>query len=323
MKISFVIPAYNEENFIGSCLESVIKEAGSCPYSVEIIVVNNGSTDRTRETAMSYPQVKVIDEPEKGIVRARQTGFLNSQGELIANIDADAILPKGWLEKVMKEFKKNENLICLSGPHIYYDLPKTARFLTKVFYGFGFLFYLLNKHILKVGSLVQGGNFIVRRSALEKIDGFDTKIYFHGEDTDIARRLHKLGDVKFTFSLPIYISGRRLAKEGVVVSAYRYAINYMWTIFLKRPFSNEISNDIRIKPAFKKTGNKLRWTAFLAIASMIFFFLSLFYYPISKSIASSPTFYKVKSQANEISAKVSQVSKEIKLKISSEFQSLR
>jgi GT2 family glycosyltransferase len=79
--------------------------------------------------------------------------------------------------------------------------------------------------------MVQGGNFIVRKSALDKIGGFNTGIKFYGEDTDIARRMHSLGDVKFTFALPIWSSGRRLRKDGVIRTAWRYTINYISVIF--------------------------------------------------------------------------------------------
>ena len=61
---------------------------------------------------------------------------------------------------------------------------------------------------------MQGGNFVVRRDALQKIGGYDTNISFYGEDTDVARRLSKVGHVKFTFDLPALSSGRRLAKEA-------------------------------------------------------------------------------------------------------------
>ncbi len=263
MKISFVIPAYNEERYVGNCLESVLKEiknfrsadpSHQANFEFEIIVVSNASTDKTKEVAKNYPGVIVVDEPKKGLTKARQAGLSRSTGELIANIDADTILPKRWLRKVVEEFSKNPDLICLSGPHDYYDLSPLSRFLTKIFYGFGFMIYFVNKYILKIGSLVQGGNFIVKRSALEKIGGFDTSIDFYGEDTDIARRLYPIGDVKFTFSLPIYISGRRLLGEGALKTGFKYAINYFWVSYFKKPFHGT-STDFRPNPLKRPPAN--------------------------------------------------------------------
>ena len=72
--------------------------------AVEIIVVNNASSDRTREVALGYPGVRVVDEPQKGLTFARQAGFAASTGELIANVDSDSRLTPGWVQTVLKEF---------------------------------------------------------------------------------------------------------------------------------------------------------------------------------------------------------------------------
>ncbi|MDP2638747.1 MAG: glycosyltransferase family 2 protein [Candidatus Azambacteria bacterium] len=246
MKLSFVVPAYNEENLIGECLESILKQTANQPNDIEIIVVNNASTDNTKKVALSFPEVIVVDEPKKGLVNARHAGFMASHGDLIANIDADTMLTPGWVNKVFEEFSKNQNLVALSGPYIYYDLSKTQNFFIKIYYFMGYLSYVINHFIFHAGAMLQGGNFIVKRTALEKIGGFDTSIVFYGEDTDIAKRIQKVGRVKFTFKLPMYTSGRRLKKEGVLTMAFRYSINYIWVTIFKRPFTKNYL-DIRLK----------------------------------------------------------------------------
>ncbi len=238
MKISFVIPAYNEEAYLGKCLDSITKESRGKEQDVEIIVVNNASTDGTRAVAKRYPNVTIVDEKKKGIVFARRAGFAVSHGELIANVDADTMLTPGWIDTALAEFKKNPRLVTLSGPFLYYDLSQKEQRLVKIFYKITYLIYLMNRFVFRVGSVVQGGNFIVRRSALQEIGGYDTSIVFYGEDTDIARRMSKAGDVKFTFALPIYSSGRRLAKEGMFTMGRRYALNYFWMIFRGKPLDN-------------------------------------------------------------------------------------
>ena len=245
MKLTFTIPAYNEEACLSKCLDSIFREMDGITADVEIIVVNNASTDRTKEIALSYPGIKVIDEPRKGLVKARQAGYKAATGDLIANIDADNMLTHGWIRKVFGEFSGNENLIALSGPIIYYDLPRIINIQVKIFYGLGYITNIFNNYIFKKGAMLQGGNFVVKKSALEKIGGYDTDIDFYGEDTDIACRLRKAGPVKFTFKLPIYSSGRRLAAEGIFRTGLRYAANYFWVIFLKKPYS-EKSTDIRV-----------------------------------------------------------------------------
>ncbi len=246
MKLSFVIPAYNEENLIGKCLDSILKQVADRPGEIEIIVVNNASTDRTREVASSFPGVVVVDESKKGITHARHAGFLTSSGNLIAFVDADTMLTSGWIDKVLKAFADNQNLVALSGPHIFHDLSRAFNFWVRLFYGIAFISYLLNKFVFRVGSMLQGGNFVVKRSALQKIGGYNSKFDFYGEESDIARRLHPIGDVKFIFNLPIYASGRRIAAEGKLTTAWRYSINYFWAIFFKKPFTKTYI-DVRLK----------------------------------------------------------------------------
>lgn len=245
MKLSFAIPAYNEEKIIRKCLDSIFQQLEGKKYDVEVIVVNNNSTDRTKEIAESFQGVKVVDEPEKGLVFARRAGFAASIGDIIANIDADTMLTKGWIDTVFEEFEKDEKLVALSGPYIYYDLSLITRAAVKVFYFFGYLLYAFNHFIFNKGAMLQGGNFIVRRNALNAIGGFDTSIEFYGEDTDIAKRISKVGKVLWTFRLPMYTSGRRLQEEGVIMTGIRYALNFAWVSFFGTPYTKK-HTDIRV-----------------------------------------------------------------------------
>ena len=97
MKISLVIPAYNEESYIGECIDCAILASRGRVY--EIIVVNNASTDRTKEIAIRKG-VRVVDEPEKGLTKARQRGLIEATGDYIAYIDADTRMPNMWFDKI-------------------------------------------------------------------------------------------------------------------------------------------------------------------------------------------------------------------------------
>ena len=255
MRLSFVVPAYNEEAYLPACLESILNQIGPAASGLaanacEIIVVNNASTDCTREVALRYPGVTVVDEPRKGLTFARQAGFAASTGDLIANVDSDSRLTPGWVAKVLTTFAQAEAataanpetqrpLAAFSGPLVYYDLTPRQRRLVHVFYMTAWTTYAINRYILRVGSMVQGGNFVVSRASLEAIGGFNTAISFYGEDTDIARRLNDVGEVRFTFDLKMSSSARRLKSEGMLTMAARYSINYLWTTFFKRPFTNK------------------------------------------------------------------------------------
>ncbi|MDE2018737.1 MAG: glycosyltransferase family 2 protein [Patescibacteria group bacterium] len=273
MKISFVIPAHNEENYIGDCLDSILREKKDAPCDVEVIVVDNASIDSTAAVVEKYGWVRLVREPEKGIVKARRAGFAVSTGDLIANVDSDSRLTPGWIKTVCDEFSKDPKLVGLSGPFRYYDLPEKMARSIRRFYYIAFCFYLINRFILHIGSMLQGGNFVVRRDALEKIGGYDTNVEFYGEDTNIARRLYRVGRVKFTFKLPMYSSGRRLAQEGAWTMAWRYGINYFWMTFFGRPFTKS-STDIRLQnknnPYYAPT-NRAKELG-IKTAAIIFFF---------------------------------------------------
>ncbi len=244
MRLSFVVPAYNEEAYLPDCLDSILKQTRDLAEPAEIIVVNNASTDRTREVALGFRGVRVVDEPRKGLTFARQAGFAASTGELIANVDSDSRLTPNWVAKVLKAFGEEPRLAALSGPFIYYDLTPQQRVSVRIFYTVAFLVYAFNRWVLRAGGMVQGGNFVLRRSALEEIGGFDTSISFYGEDTDIARRVNRVGMVRFTFGLKMFSSARRLKKEGMMTMAWRYTLNYFWTMFGKKPYTAEYT-DIR------------------------------------------------------------------------------
>lgn len=220
MKISIVIPAYNEERYIGDCLKSVV--ANRTEDFLEIIVVNNASTDGTAGVAEKFPGVRVVAEPQKGLTKARQRGLMEAKGDLVAYLDADTRMPPGWPAIVKREFTGRPDMVCLSGPFRYYDLPAGKKMLAE-----GLWALTAMPIFWVIGFMVLGANFVAKREALQKIGGFDTSISFYGEDTNIAWRLSKVGKVMFSMKFFIIGSGRRLMDEGVIRTFWRYGVNYI------------------------------------------------------------------------------------------------
>ncbi len=124
MKLSVVIPAHNEERYIGACLTSLQASIKALPADIEcseIIVVNSNSTDATGTIARSYG-VTVIDEPRKGANQARQTGYLAvGDCDVIAFFDADVKVDVQWFLNVARYYQRNPRLVSVSGPYTYYD----------------------------------------------------------------------------------------------------------------------------------------------------------------------------------------------------------
>ena len=233
MTISFIIPAYHEEKYIGKCLESIIKQG---PADAEIIVVDNNSTDLTAELVKQFPGVILLKEEKKGTNSARQRGLSTATGELVAFIDADCLLPADWLRQVQTEFTKTE-IAGLSGVYKFYDLNSLGKKLVIAIWNyFAWLTSLL------VGYAIYGGNFIAKKKLLQQAGGFDTSITFYGDDTAMGKKLRQFGKVKFSRKFFVYSSYRRLKKEGMIISGFKYLLNYFWIAIFKKPFHRVYDN---------------------------------------------------------------------------------
>jgi glycosyltransferase involved in cell wall biosynthesis len=110
MSVSVVIPALNEESRIGACLQSIRAQEIPC----ELIVIDNGSTDRTPEIAKDYCD-KVLIRPHMTIANMRALGVEESSGEIIVSTDADCIAPPNWLEELIKPFQDSD-VVLVGGP---------------------------------------------------------------------------------------------------------------------------------------------------------------------------------------------------------------
>jgi glycosyltransferase involved in cell wall biosynthesis len=284
MNISFVIPAYNEESYIRRCLDAIIREVGGRD-GYEIIVVDNNSNDRTCEiVAHEYPSVALIHEPRRGANRAREAGFAASKGALVAFLDADTELSHGWIDRALRAFSADKDLVCLSGPFIYYDLPFAAQALVQFFYAGTYLVYLVNNFILRDTSMIQGGTEIVRRDALTKIGGHNVDLTFYGDDADLARRLSKVGKVRWSFSFAMRSSGRRLAKEGTFTMGWRYAMNYFWITLFHKPFTMT-STEVRFvdqKTMYRPENRKKEWAIALGTIVIAFVIIEGLIYAFSR-----------------------------------------
>jgi len=100
LSISVVVPVLNMANSIGPCLDALVAQSLS-PDQFEVIVVDNGSTDGTREVVQRYP-VRLLHEPAPGACHARNTGIRASTGTFVAFTDADCVSTRGWLRHLAR-----------------------------------------------------------------------------------------------------------------------------------------------------------------------------------------------------------------------------
>src|SRR5258706_349173 len=94
--ITVIVCAYNEAHLLPACLYSLRTQTRTPD---DILVINNASTDETAAVARAVPGVRVVDEPVKGLVTARETARRAAQTDIVAYLDADCRAPIMWLER--------------------------------------------------------------------------------------------------------------------------------------------------------------------------------------------------------------------------------
>lgn len=228
MKFSVIIPSFNEEKYLGKCLESVLNQEVDFEY--EIIVVDNNSTDKTAEIAQSYG-VKVIKEVRPGVGWARYTGTKEAIGEYILQLDADTILPTDYFQDVLKNFQKHKNLSCLSGQMLFYDAPWWKDVLRFIFHRL-ILWLVVLFSFGKMGAM--GNNMCFKKSVYDKSGGFNPNLKF-GEDMDLSKKLSKFGKVKLDMHLKCFASARRFKIDKQL---FEYTINTFVMAFTGVPHQN-------------------------------------------------------------------------------------
>ena len=173
--VSVVVPAYNRERMLPEALANI---RGQGYPQLEIIVVDDGSTDRTPEVARAQPDVRLFEQPNGGPAQARNRAIINARGEFIACLDSDDLWPDGMLAHLVDALRRDPQADVVRG------WPQLARLGTGDDDGFegnpleGFPYYI-------TGS-------VFRRRVFDRVGLFDPELRF-GEDTDWFARARERG----------------------------------------------------------------------------------------------------------------------------------
>ncbi len=241
--ISVIVCAYNETALLPGCLHAILAQTR---LPDEIIVVNNASTDRTGEVARAIAGVRVVDEPAKGLVVAREAGRLAARGDLLSYVDADCRPPIFWLERVEAAFLRRPAMVGLTGPYRFYDWDWIGRALIRAYdYIVAPLTHVIVHHLLGIGAIFYGGNFTASAKALAQIGGFDQTIEFHGEDTNVGRRLTAIGLVAVDRRCWLWTSARRYHAMGRG-AVFRLYVRNFWSEILRHRPADRHHQDVRI-----------------------------------------------------------------------------
>ena len=207
MKVSIVIPAFNEENYLPATLENIGAALANAGFESETIVVDNESTDNTKQIAENFG-AKVLTESDHNIGKVRNTGAKNAVGDVLIFVDADTIVPASLFQKIAVVMEDER---CFGGAVAVDFEPFKRKWM---------------KYYLRGGELWQtvfnwklGATQFCRKSVFQTIGGYDETI-FMSEDVQFYRRLTKYAKQKdgylfFVEEPRVTTSARRFDKMSV------------------------------------------------------------------------------------------------------------
>lgn len=203
LTLSIIIPVYNEENYLSACLDSIAMQTD---LPLEVIVVDNNSTDSSVNIAKSYPFVKVLHEPKQHQAYAQYRGFSAAKGNIIGRIDADTILPRDWCKKLISGFTKSPDTLAITGSGKPYDftVKKPAKFILDKYY---IIAYHLAGH-----TMMWGSNCAFRKEAWHKIQNDLKPSADIWEDYDLAFCIGKHGKIVLRDDIEVTTSFRAVHK---------------------------------------------------------------------------------------------------------------
>lgn len=227
LTLSIIIPAYNEERYLQTCLDSI---AAQTVRPDEVIVIDNNSSDATPQVAAACAFVTVVHEDRQGIVFARNAGFEVASSTLIARIDADTILPPDWVAQIKQHYVQRghgADLFAATGPSMFRN--STGRI---VWYALHRLLFFWPSRLVTGHHTLSGSNMYMTRSLWLRVrEHVCLRTDIH-EDMDLAIHVAKAGaPIVFSRAFPNYMLGRGLLHK------LRYYIPMWWRIlFIRHSF---------------------------------------------------------------------------------------
>ena len=222
-QLSVVVAAHDEEKTLPRCLASLA--ACRKPGAIEIIVVDNNSTDRTAEVAASMG-AQVVRCATPGAVHAKSAGVAAARAPIVAVLDADSTCPPDWLEKIAERFGRAPELVGLSGPAHYRNPRAWVRAVMWLWY----TWWKLLQSLFGNALYAVGTNVAFRRDAYEKAGGFDRNVLVGGDEVGLFRNLRRVGRTRYVDDLWVETDARRTEmgfwRFFLTIVMLHYVFNY-------------------------------------------------------------------------------------------------
>jgi len=220
VKLSIIIPTYNEEEYLQKLLKS-IKTQSFTDY--EIIIADAKSTDNTKKIAASYG-CKIVEGGLPGL--GRNNGAKVASGEYLLFLDSDSILTEGYLQSAMEEFTAKDLDIAITQIE-----PLSDRKADRILHDLANFFMRSVESIRPHGAGCYG--ILTKKVMHESAAGFDESLDF-GEDSDYIYRIGKMGNFKVLRNPKLLVSTRRLQKEGIKDLGLKYTKSTLYDFLGKK-----------------------------------------------------------------------------------------
>jgi glycosyltransferase involved in cell wall biosynthesis len=254
-RFSVVVPAYNEAALLPACLMSLARQ--DVAGGVEVIVVDNASTDATAAIAQAHGAT-VVRESRAGVCFARQAGTSAACGEIIVSTDADTTFDDRWLSRIDAAFRTDATVVAVAGPCQFVTAPPWGRWYCALLFG---AVHLISRAFGRV-VYVTATNIAFRRSAWS---GYDVHATQGGDELGLLRQLRTRGPVTFDRRNPTFTSARRMYRGLLynlfVTCLFYYVLGYG----LNRLTGRRI---VRTAPHIRDTHPPLMFRQRRAVAAM-------------------------------------------------------
>lgn len=229
-KVSVVVCAYNAEITMEECMESLRFDRVRYP-NYEVIVVDDGSTDRTRAIAERYPEYRLISHENRGLSVARNEGILAATGEIVAFTDSDCAVDPEWLTFLVHRLQAEASFGGVGGPNLP---PPEDHWVPEV---------VARSpggptHVLLTdweAEHIPGCNMAFWRSALLEVGLFDPSYRSAGDDVDICWRLQNAG-YKIGFAAAALVWHRRRATVRAYLNQQKGYGRAEALLYFKHPY---------------------------------------------------------------------------------------
>jgi GT2 family glycosyltransferase len=212
-KVSVVVASYNGERTLKACLDSL----GQLNYpDYEVILVDDGSTDTTRQIAFAHPNVRYFrHEKNLGLSVARNTGIAAATGEVIAFTDSDCRADEDWLYYLVGSLVESD-FAGMGGPNLL--PPEDSLVAAAVMASPGGPAHVMLSD--RQAEHIPGCNMAFHKWALQQVGGFDPIFHKAGDDVDLCWRLQQAG-LRIGFSPPAFVWHYRRPAIGAYLGQQR------------------------------------------------------------------------------------------------------